>query len=153
MGAQWLSGRVLDWRPKGHEFEPHRCHCVVVLERDTFILALYWFNPGRTVPVELKDCWWDVKNQIKQKYEKSMQKVPSEVSFTHYCLDPFILCMLGNIACFFLSSAFFFSKSIFSLFFFKNITSVKQFESRSGPTFCRAWSGSKLFAKVTSRWH
>ena len=38
-GAQWLSGRVLDSRPKGREFEPHRRHCVVVLEQDTFILA------------------------------------------------------------------------------------------------------------------
>ena len=38
-GAQWLSGRVLDSRPKGHGFEPHRRHCVVVLEQDTFILA------------------------------------------------------------------------------------------------------------------
>ena len=37
--AQWLSGRVLDSRPKGGGFEPHRRHCVVVLEQDTFILA------------------------------------------------------------------------------------------------------------------
>ena len=37
--AQWLSGRVLDSRPKGRGFEPHRRHCVVVLEQDTFILA------------------------------------------------------------------------------------------------------------------
>ena len=29
-GAQWLSGRVLDSRPKG---EPHRRHCVVSLSR------------------------------------------------------------------------------------------------------------------------
>ena len=29
--------------------------------------------------------------------------------------------------------------------------SVKQFGSRSGTTSCRAWSGSKLFAKVISR--
>ena len=44
-------------------------------------------------------------------------------------------------------------------FFFKKIfqeyhQSVKQFGSRSGPTgptFCPAWSGSKLFAKVISR--
>ena len=28
-GAQWLSGRVLDSRPKGRGFEPHRRHCVV----------------------------------------------------------------------------------------------------------------------------
>ena len=39
VGAQWLSGRVLDSRPKGHSFEPHQRHCVVVLEQDTFILA------------------------------------------------------------------------------------------------------------------
>ena len=34
-----LSGRVLDSRPKGRGFEPHRCHSIVVLEQDTFILA------------------------------------------------------------------------------------------------------------------
>ena len=38
-GAQWLSGRVLDSRPRGRGFEPHRRHCVVSL-----------FNPGRPVP-------------------------------------------------------------------------------------------------------
>ena len=39
VGAQWLSGRLLDSRPKGRGFKPHRCHCVVVLEKDTFVLA------------------------------------------------------------------------------------------------------------------
>ena len=39
LGVQWLSGRVLDSRPKGRGFEPHRHHCVVVLEQGTFILA------------------------------------------------------------------------------------------------------------------
>ena len=39
VGAQWLSGRELDSRPRGRRFEPHRLHCVVVLEQDTFILA------------------------------------------------------------------------------------------------------------------
>ena len=38
-GARWLSGRVLNSRPKGPGFEPHRRHCVVVLKQDTFILA------------------------------------------------------------------------------------------------------------------
>ena len=38
-GAQWLSGRVLDSRPKDRGFEAHWCHCVVVLEQDTLILA------------------------------------------------------------------------------------------------------------------
>ena len=50
-GGQWLSGRVLDSRPRGRGFEPHRRQCVVVLEQDTFILAEYWFKPGRPVPV------------------------------------------------------------------------------------------------------
>ena len=36
-GAQWLSGRVLDSRPRGHGFKPYWRHCVVVLEQDTFI--------------------------------------------------------------------------------------------------------------------
>ena len=39
MGAQWLSGRVLDSRLRGHGFEPHWRHCVAVLEQDAFILA------------------------------------------------------------------------------------------------------------------
>ena len=34
MGAQWLSGRVLDSRPKGRGFEPHRRHCVVSLSKN-----------------------------------------------------------------------------------------------------------------------
>ena len=38
-GAQWLSGRVLDSRPKSRGLEPHQRHCVLVLEQDTFILA------------------------------------------------------------------------------------------------------------------
>ena len=31
VGAQWLSGRVLDSRPRGQWFEPHQPHCVVSL--------------------------------------------------------------------------------------------------------------------------
>ena len=35
MGAQWLSGRVLDLRPKGRRFKSHRHHCVVSLSKGT----------------------------------------------------------------------------------------------------------------------
>ena len=38
-GAQRLGGRLLDSRPRGRGFEPHRHHCVVFLEQDTFVLA------------------------------------------------------------------------------------------------------------------
>ena len=51
MGAQWFSGGVLDSRPRYRGFEPHPRDWVVVLEQDTFILAEYWFNPIRPVPV------------------------------------------------------------------------------------------------------
>ena len=37
-GAQWLSGRVLDLRPKGRRFEPHQRHCLVSLSKN--------FNPS-----------------------------------------------------------------------------------------------------------
>ena len=61
------------------------------------------------------------------------------------------LCMLGNFTCFFVICSFF--KTIFSKKIFPEYhQSVKQFGSRSGPTFCQAWSGSKLFAKVISKW-
>ena len=64
-------------------------------------------------------------------------------ALTHY--------LLGNFSSFFIH--WFVSKSTFLKNSFSNIISVQQFGSRSGPTFCRAWSGSKLFAKVISRWH
>ena len=33
MGAQWLSCRVLDSRPRGRGFEPHQGHCVGSLSK------------------------------------------------------------------------------------------------------------------------
>ena len=33
-GAQCLSGRVLESRPRGHGFEPHRRHCAVSLSKN-----------------------------------------------------------------------------------------------------------------------
>ena len=38
VGAQWLSGRGLDLRPRVHVFEPLQSLCCV-LEQDTLILA------------------------------------------------------------------------------------------------------------------
>ena len=37
-GAQWLSGRVLDSRPRGCGFEPHRRHCVVCFSKTNLSL-------------------------------------------------------------------------------------------------------------------
>ena len=41
-GAQWLSGRVLDWRSRGRRFEPHRRHYVLSLSKNinpSFVLV------------------------------------------------------------------------------------------------------------------
>ena len=46
---QWLGGRVLDSRPKGHGFEPHRRHCVVVLEQDIYP-SVVLVQPRKTLP-------------------------------------------------------------------------------------------------------
>ena len=49
MGAQWLSGRVLDLRPRGHRFEPHRRHCVVSLSKN-INPSLVLVQPRKTRP-------------------------------------------------------------------------------------------------------
>ena len=49
MGAQWLSGRVLDSRPKGRRFDPHRHHCVVSLSK-THNPSLVLVQPRKTCP-------------------------------------------------------------------------------------------------------
>ena len=46
----------------------------------------------------------------------------------------------------------FFKIIFFKKFLQESFQSVKWFGSRAGPTECRAWSGSKLFAKIISRW-
>ena len=55
---------------------------------------------------------------------------------------------LGALRLNFLPIGYFFMHLI--KFFQKYHQSVSQFESRSGPKFCRALSGSKLFANVVS---
>ena len=34
-GAQWLSGRVLNSRPRGHEFEPQRRRCLLMVRKES----------------------------------------------------------------------------------------------------------------------
>ena len=64
-GAQWLSGRVLDSKPKGRGLEPHRRHCVVSLRKINLSLVL--IQSRKTCPdVTEKFVDWGVKNQIKQ---------------------------------------------------------------------------------------
>ena len=50
LGAQWLNGRVLDSRPKGRGFEPHRRHCVVSLSKN-INPSLVLVQPRKTRPL------------------------------------------------------------------------------------------------------
>ena len=45
----WLSGRVLNSRPKGRGFEPHRRHCVVSLSKN-INPSLVLVQPRKTRP-------------------------------------------------------------------------------------------------------
>ena len=49
LGAQWLSGRVLDSRPKGRGFEPHQRHCVMSLSKN-INPSLVLVQPRKTRP-------------------------------------------------------------------------------------------------------
>ena len=49
LGAQWLSGRVLDSRPKGTGFEPHRLYCILSL-RKNINPSLVLVEPWKTRP-------------------------------------------------------------------------------------------------------
>ena len=48
-GAQWLSGRLLDWRRRGSRFEPHRRHCLVSLSKN-INPSLVLFQTRKTCP-------------------------------------------------------------------------------------------------------
>ena len=49
LGAQWLSGRVLDSRPKGRGFEPHQRQCVVTSNKN-INPSLVLVQPRKTRP-------------------------------------------------------------------------------------------------------
>ena len=49
VGAQWLSGRVLNSRPRGHGFEPHLHHCAVYLSKN-INPSLVLVQPRKTHP-------------------------------------------------------------------------------------------------------
>ena len=84
---------------------------------------------------------WDVKNQIKQKKQKKNKNARVQSARIN---PKFIETLHAEII---FQNIFFFEN-----FFHKYHQRVKQFGSGSGLTFCRSWSGPKLFAKDIS-WH
>ena len=68
-GAQWLSGRVLDLRPRGSGFEPHQCHCVVSLSKN--------INPSLVLVQPRKTCPFKTERLLigrKESNQKNMSK-------------------------------------------------------------------------------
>ena len=67
-GGQWLSGRVLDSRSRGREFEPRQRHCVVSLNKNVNP-SLVLVQPRKTRPFITERLLMGRKesNQTKQK--------------------------------------------------------------------------------------
>ena len=71
MGAQWLSGRVLDSRTKGRGFEPHRGHCVVSLSKN-INPSLVLVQPRKTRPFITERLLMGHKESNQTKTKQSM---------------------------------------------------------------------------------
>ena len=66
LGAQWLSGRVLDSRPKGPGFEPHWRHCVVSLSKN--------INPNLVLVQPRKTCLFITERLLMGRKESNQTK-------------------------------------------------------------------------------
>ena len=82
VGAQWLSGRVLDSRPKGHGLEPHRRHCVVSLSKN-INPSLVLVQPRKSRPYITERLLMGRKESNQSKKQKH-----AEHTFTRNCHQP-----------------------------------------------------------------
>ena len=120
MGAQWLSGRVLDSRLRGRGFEPHWRYCVVSLSKN-INPSLVLVQTRKTHPFIIEKLMMGRKESISNKQNISVEVLT--------------LCMLGNFSCYCHLQTF--------AFFFKKLLSGTRSEcqivrSRSGHTFCQS---------------
>ena len=72
--AQWLSGRVLDSRPRGHGFQPHWHHCVVSLSKN--------INPSLVLVQPRKTCPFITERLLMGRKESNQTKQKELVSVT-----------------------------------------------------------------------
>ena len=73
MGAQWLSGRVLDSRLKGRGFEPHRRHCIVSLSKN--------INPSLVLVQRRKTCPYTTERLLMGRKESNQT---NKIQTSHY---------------------------------------------------------------------
>ena len=85
VGAQWLSGRVLDSRPKGRGFEPHRRHCVVSLSKN-INPSLVLVQPRKTLPFITERLLMGRKESNQTNKQKYMQEalLADKIFWTKY---------------------------------------------------------------------
>ena len=82
-GAQWLSGRVLDSRPKGRGFEPHRRYCVVSLSKN-INPSLVLVQPRKSRPYITERLLMGRKesNQTNKSIHLSMERITSLITLS-----------------------------------------------------------------------
>ena len=83
----------------------------------------------------------DIKHQNKQTCHQSS-----------WFFSMLTLCMLGIFSCSCCRLLIFFLINFLQNILRNTVSVSKQFGSRSGPTFCRFWFGSKLFVKCSLIW-
>ena len=74
LGAQWLSGRVVDARPKGRGFELHRLHCVVSLSKN-INPSLVLVQPRKTRPFITERLLMGCKESNQTKTNRIIHKI------------------------------------------------------------------------------
>ena len=99
-GAQWLSGRVLDSRPKGRGFKPHRRHCVVSLSKN-INPSLVLVRPRKTRPFITERLLMGHKesNQFTSPNESFEHSLPHSNALLQFCLK-LERCKLLKAACY-----------------------------------------------------
>ena len=83
MGVQWLSGRVLDLRPSGREFEPQCRHCVVSLSKN-INLSLVLVQPRKTHPYITERLLMGRKESNQTNITKYIQEQRSKEQDCHF---------------------------------------------------------------------
>ena len=82
-GALWLSGRVLDSRPRGRGSEPHRRHCVVSLSKN-INSSLVLVQPRKTRPFITEKLLMGRKESNQTKYFDQILYTNSKTNSQHY---------------------------------------------------------------------
>ena len=88
-GAQWLSGRVHDSRPRGRGFEPHRHYCLVSLSKNG--------NPSLVLVQPRNTCPFMTERLLMGHKESNQTKTNQRISnyfgyfnlwFLEICIEP-----------------------------------------------------------------